>query len=160
MCGKSSKASTGSSTSSKKTKSKSSLSFTRLAKDCRKIERAMKTDAIEKARRAAGARARRDILPRRIRSETDLSDKRPAKSALNVRDDTDSPAVERLNSIVAASLEVKRSFFERHSAEVARAAYTVAEGFRAGGKLLVFGNGGLAAAAPPGAARVRNPVFV
>jgi D-sedoheptulose 7-phosphate isomerase len=73
-----------------------------------------------------------------------LSDKRPATSALKVRDDADSPAVERLNSIVAASLEVKRRFFESHSAEVARAAYTVAEGFRAGGKLLVCGNGGSA----------------
>ena len=74
-----------------------------------------------------------------------MSDKRPATSALNVRDDADSPAIERLNSIVAASLEVKRNFFERHSAEVARAAYLVAEGFRAGGKLLVCGNGGSAA---------------
>src|SRR5438874_6574792 len=98
--------------------------------------------AIRKALRAAGARTQRDILARRTRSETHLSDKRPATSALNVRDDADSPAIERLNSIVAASLEVKRNFFERHSAEVARAAYLVAEGFRAGGKLLVCGNGG------------------
>src|SRR5437588_7760548 len=101
--------------------------------------------ASRRAWRAAGARTRRDILARRTRSETDLSDKRPATPALNVRDDADSPAVERLNSIVAASLEVKRSFFESHYAEVARAAYTVAEMFRAGGKLLVCGNGGSAA---------------
>src|SRR2546423_14892728 len=99
--------------------------------------------------RAADARTRRDILPRRTRSQTDLSDKRPATSALNVRDDTDSPAVERLNSIVAASLEVKRNFFESHYAEVARAAYIVAEGFRAGGKLLVCGNGGVAGGGVP-----------
>ncbi|PYS76270.1 MAG: phosphoheptose isomerase [Acidobacteria bacterium] len=48
-----------------------------------------------------------------------------------------SAAVGHLNLIVATSLEVKRSYFERHAEEVSRAAALIAEAFRAGGKLLV-----------------------
>ncbi len=52
---------------------------------------------------------------------------------------------DRITAIVADSLEVKRRFFNAHTAEVHRAAQMIAEAFKAGGKLLVFGNGGSAA---------------
>ncbi|HEV7377929.1 MAG TPA: D-sedoheptulose 7-phosphate isomerase [Pyrinomonadaceae bacterium] len=52
---------------------------------------------------------------------------------------------ERIESIVAASLEVKRSYFTEHVADVHRAARMIADCFNAGGKLLLFGNGGSAA---------------
>jgi len=74
-----------------------------------------------------------------------LSDKRPAKLPSAISDDINSAAVGHLNLIVATSLEVKRSYFERHAEEVSRAAALIAEAFRAGGKLLVCGNGGSAA---------------
>ena len=52
---------------------------------------------------------------------------------------------ERIESIVAASLEVKRSYFAGHAADVHRAARMIADCFSAGSKLLLFGNGGSAA---------------
>ena len=52
---------------------------------------------------------------------------------------------DRISTIVADSLEVKRRFFDAHSAEVARAGQLIAQAFQANGKLLVFGNGGSAA---------------
>jgi D-sedoheptulose 7-phosphate isomerase len=52
---------------------------------------------------------------------------------------------ERIESIVAASLEVKRSYFAEHAADVQRAARMIADCFSAGRKLLLFGNGGSAA---------------
>lgn len=52
---------------------------------------------------------------------------------------------ERIEKIVADSLEVKRRYFAEHAADVERAATMMAEAFRAGGKLLLFGNGGSAA---------------
>ncbi|MCA1591993.1 MAG: SIS domain-containing protein [Acidobacteria bacterium] len=53
--------------------------------------------------------------------------------------------IERISAIVADSLEVKRRYFAAHAAEIARAAETLAEVFRRGGKLLICGNGGSAA---------------
>jgi D-sedoheptulose 7-phosphate isomerase len=53
--------------------------------------------------------------------------------------------LERIESIVADSLDVKRSYFAGHAEEVARAASLIAETFASGGKLLIFGNGGSAA---------------
>lgn len=53
--------------------------------------------------------------------------------------------LERIQSIVAASLEVKRSYFAERAEEVARAAQLIADSFSSGGKLLLFGNGGSAA---------------
>jgi D-sedoheptulose 7-phosphate isomerase len=53
--------------------------------------------------------------------------------------------LERIQSIVAASLEVKRNYFAERAEEVARAARIIAESFGAGGKLLLLGNGGSAA---------------
>jgi len=51
----------------------------------------------------------------------------------------------RITSIVADSLETKRRFFEAHAGQVQQAAEMIAETFKSGGKLLVFGNGGSAA---------------
>lgn len=53
--------------------------------------------------------------------------------------------LDRISSIVADSLEVKRSYFAGHAPEVARAAHLIADAFGAGGKLLICGNGGSAA---------------
>ncbi len=52
---------------------------------------------------------------------------------------------ERIELIVADSLEVKKRYFAEHAADVERAATIMAACFRAGGKLLLFGNGGSAA---------------
>jgi D-sedoheptulose 7-phosphate isomerase len=52
---------------------------------------------------------------------------------------------DQISSIVADSLEVKRRFFEAHTADVERAAQLIAVALKANGKLLVFGNGGSAA---------------
>ena len=53
--------------------------------------------------------------------------------------------IERISSIVAASLEVKRRYFAEQAGEIAGAARVIADAFRAGGKLLLCGNGGSAA---------------
>ena len=53
--------------------------------------------------------------------------------------------MERIQSIVADSLDVKRRYFAEHSMEVESAARLIAECFDAGRKLLLFGNGGSAA---------------
>lgn len=52
---------------------------------------------------------------------------------------------DRIQSIVAASLETKRRFFEAHADDVARAASLISAAFKVQGKLLIFGNGGSAA---------------
>ncbi|HVS83029.1 MAG TPA: D-sedoheptulose 7-phosphate isomerase [Pyrinomonadaceae bacterium] len=52
---------------------------------------------------------------------------------------------DRISAIVADSLETKRRFFEAHADAVQRAAEIIAAAFKAGGKLLLFGNGGSAA---------------
>ena len=49
---------------------------------------------------------------------------------------------DRISSIVAASLEVKRLYFAAHTEQVEHAARMIADSFRAGGKLLLCGNGG------------------
>jgi D-sedoheptulose 7-phosphate isomerase len=51
---------------------------------------------------------------------------------------------EHISNIVAASLDVKRRYFAEHAGDVERAALMVAGAFEAGGKLLIFGNGGSA----------------
>jgi D-sedoheptulose 7-phosphate isomerase len=51
----------------------------------------------------------------------------------------------RISAIVVESLEVKRRFFDAHGADVKRAAEIIADTFRSGSKLLIFGNGGSAA---------------
>lgn len=52
---------------------------------------------------------------------------------------------DRISAIVADSLKVKRRFFDAHAADVKRAAEIIADAFKSGGKLLIFGNGGSAA---------------
>ena len=52
---------------------------------------------------------------------------------------------ERINTVVAESLEIKRRFFTERAAELVALADAIAERVRAGGKVLVFGNGGSAA---------------
>jgi D-sedoheptulose 7-phosphate isomerase len=52
---------------------------------------------------------------------------------------------DQISAIVANSIEVKRRFFSERGTDVQRAAELIAEAFKAGGKLLVFGNGGSAA---------------
>jgi len=47
--------------------------------------------------------------------------------------------------MAAESLDAKRRFFEQSSRDVARAARMIVESMLAGGKLLIFGNGGSAA---------------
>jgi D-sedoheptulose 7-phosphate isomerase len=50
----------------------------------------------------------------------------------------------RISTIVDESLEVKRAFFAEHAPDVQRAAGMIANAFKGGKKLLVFGNGGSA----------------
>jgi len=52
---------------------------------------------------------------------------------------------DQVSAIVAASLGVKRRFFDAHTADVRRAAQLISDALKANGKLLVFGNGGSAA---------------
>jgi len=52
---------------------------------------------------------------------------------------------EKIRAIAAEGLDAKRRFFEHSSRSVARAAQMIVESMRAGGKLLIFGNGGSAA---------------
>src|SRR5262245_42844127 len=52
---------------------------------------------------------------------------------------------ELIGGIVAQSLDIKTRFFADHASRLAEAAEVVANGFRAGHKILIFGNGGSAA---------------
>lgn len=51
----------------------------------------------------------------------------------------------KIQAMVEESLNAKRSFFEQSSSLVAEAAQMIIAAMRAGGKLLIFGNGGSAA---------------
>jgi len=51
----------------------------------------------------------------------------------------------RISAIVSDSLETKQGFFDAHAYEVERAAEMISASLKAGGKLLLFGNGGSAA---------------
>jgi D-sedoheptulose 7-phosphate isomerase len=52
---------------------------------------------------------------------------------------------DKISGIVSDSLDVKRSFFDAHAADVQRAAEIISTSLKSGGKLLLFGNGGSAA---------------
>src|SRR5262249_47768823 len=52
---------------------------------------------------------------------------------------------EKIRAMAVESLDAKRRFFEQSSRDIARAARMIIESMRAGGKLLIFGNGGSAA---------------
>ena len=64
--------------------------------------------------------------------------------------------IERIRQIARESIEAKRAFFEANSEAVARAAEMIIASVRAGGKVLVFGNGGSAADAQHIAAELVN----
>ncbi len=53
--------------------------------------------------------------------------------------------LDRISSIVAASVEIKQQFFAEHASKVVRAASIIADCFANGNKLLLCGNGGSAA---------------
>ena len=50
--------------------------------------------------------------------------------------------IEHISTIVAHSIEVKRRYFAEHAGDVVHAADIIAASFRAGGKVLLCGNGG------------------
>jgi len=64
--------------------------------------------------------------------------------------------IERIRQIAREGIEAKRAFFEANSEAVARAAEMIIASVRAGGKVLVFGNGGSAADAQHIAAELVN----
>jgi len=64
--------------------------------------------------------------------------------------------IERIQQIARESVETKRAFFDSHAETVARAAEVLVETVRAGGKILIFGNGGSAADAQHIAAELVN----
>lgn len=63
---------------------------------------------------------------------------------------------ERIQQIARDSLETKKTFFESHADQVARAAELILDSIRKGGKVLLFGNGGSAADAQHIAAELVN----
>lgn len=64
--------------------------------------------------------------------------------------------IERIRQLARQSIETKRAFFDSHAQDVARAAQMIVDSVRAGGKLLIFGNGGSAADAQHIAAELVN----
>jgi D-sedoheptulose 7-phosphate isomerase len=64
--------------------------------------------------------------------------------------------VEQIKQYARQSVEVKQTFFEAHAAIVADAAALIITALQAGGKLLIFGNGGSAADAQHIAAELVN----
>jgi D-sedoheptulose 7-phosphate isomerase len=63
---------------------------------------------------------------------------------------------EKIRAMAADGLDAKRRFFEGSGRDLARAARMIIESMRAGGKLLIFGNGGSAADAQHVAAELAN----
>src|SRR3989442_918705 len=63
---------------------------------------------------------------------------------------------ERIHQIARESIETKKAFFESHAESVAGAAELVIFSVKAGGKVLIFGNGGSAADAQHIAAELAN----
>jgi D-sedoheptulose 7-phosphate isomerase len=64
--------------------------------------------------------------------------------------------IERIRQLARQSIETKRAFFDSHAEDVARAVQMIVDSVRAGGKLLIFGNGGSAADAQHIAAELVN----
>lgn len=63
---------------------------------------------------------------------------------------------ERIQQIARESIETKKAFFDSHAETVARAADLLIASIKAGGKVLIFGNGGSAADAQHIAAELVN----
>ena len=64
--------------------------------------------------------------------------------------------IERIRQIARESLEAKKSFFDSQADSVARAAELIVASVKAGGKVLIFGNGGSASDAQHIAAELVN----
>lgn len=64
--------------------------------------------------------------------------------------------IERIQQIALESIDAKRAFFDSQAGLVARAAEMLIEAIQAGGKVLIFGNGGSAADAQHIAAELVN----
>jgi D-sedoheptulose 7-phosphate isomerase len=64
--------------------------------------------------------------------------------------------IERIHQIARESLEAKKAFFESNADDVARAADLIIASVKAGGKVMVMGNGGSAADAQHIAAELVN----
>jgi D-sedoheptulose 7-phosphate isomerase len=64
--------------------------------------------------------------------------------------------IERIHQIANESIEAKKTFFDSHAEAVARAAELIITSIKAGGKVLIFGNGGSAADAQHIAAELVN----
>ena len=64
--------------------------------------------------------------------------------------------IDRIHQIARESIEAKKAFFDSHAESVARAADLIVTSVRAGGKVLIFGNGGSAADAQHIAAELVN----
>jgi len=64
--------------------------------------------------------------------------------------------IERIHRIARESIEAKKAFFDSHAEAVARAAELIITSIKAGGKVLIFGNGGSAADAQHIAAELVN----
>jgi D-sedoheptulose 7-phosphate isomerase len=64
--------------------------------------------------------------------------------------------IERIQRIAHESIEAKKAFFDSHAEAVARAAELIITSIKAGGKVLIFGNGGSAADAQHIAAELVN----
>ena len=64
--------------------------------------------------------------------------------------------IQKIEAYARASVAVKQNFFAAHAALVARAAELIIDSVRAGGKVLLFGNGGSAADAQHIAAELVN----
>jgi len=64
--------------------------------------------------------------------------------------------IERIHRIAHDSIEAKKTFFDSHAEAVARAAELIITSIKAGGKVLIFGNGGSAADAQHIAAELVN----
>ncbi len=64
--------------------------------------------------------------------------------------------IERIHRIARESIEAKKAFFDSHAEAVARAADLIITSIKAGGKVLIFGNGGSAADAQHIAAELVN----
>ena len=64
--------------------------------------------------------------------------------------------IDRIHQIARESIEAKKAFFDSHAESVARAADLIVRSVSAGGKVLIFGNGGSAADAQHIAAELVN----
>jgi D-sedoheptulose 7-phosphate isomerase len=64
--------------------------------------------------------------------------------------------IDRIHQIARESIEAKKAFFDSKAESVARAADLIVTSVRAGGKVLIFGNGGSAADAQHIAAELVN----